>query len=280
MLAWRRIKGEEFDTIEYENVSKIHLEASSISTVSAVLKNDNTIRVYVQVKSGYIKTFVFKNNEFHEETESINCGTFTFCRMSVLKCNDEIIIAYPSAEVENAVNVLIDGKRSLIKNFMSQSSGMCLFTKLYAVKDGITMICGYESGKLVVLEISLSRTEHTVLFEGRVFEESCTDADLFKETIVAVSAGKSVKILRDLKIEAKKIELPFPGCNTVAIRSDGKIFVTGGWDGKIRYFSIKSGKLLAIIDYHFDAISDIKFNDFDLLAASSDGTISLFTLYN
>lgn len=280
-MAWKRVTHEESDTEEYENVGKVHLKSASISNVSAVLINENCIKIHVQVKAGYIKTFLFNNYEFYEENGAIPCGTYTFCRMDTLRFDNETLISYPSTKLENAINVLIEGKSYLLKNFMSQSqsTGMCLFTKLYAGEgEVVLMICGYESGKLIVLKLTPSLKKHEIIFEERIFEESCTSADLFNETIVAVSAGKSVKIIRNFTTETDTIELPFPGFNAVAIRSDGKLFVTGGWDGKLRYFSMKSGKLLAIIDHHFDSISDIKFrNDFELLAACIDGTISLWT---
>lgn len=277
VLAWKRVTSE--DTEEFENVGKVHLEAASITTVSAeYTNNDNCIKIFVQVKAGYIKIFSFNDNEFKTDS-TIPCGTYTFCRMATLRCDLGTLISYPSVEVENAVNVLIEGKSYLVKNFTVQSAGMCLFTKLYSVEDEIILVCGYESGKLVISKWFYPPFEkHVILFEERLFEESCTDAELFNETIVAVSAGKSVKIIRNYETRTS-IDIPFPGCNAVAIRSDGKLFVTGGWDGKLRYFSLKTGKLLAIIDHHFDAISSITFTSNSLLAASSDGTISLWTLY-
>lgn len=48
---------------------------------------------------------------------------------------------------------------------------------------------------------------------------------------------------------------------------------------RIRYFSMKSGKALAVLDHHFDTISDVKSCLEYSLAASSDGTISVWTLY-
>lgn len=284
VLAWKKVTIEDVE--EYENVGKVHLESASINTVSAELVNDYIFKIFVQVKAGYIKTLLFNNNGFKAESETISCGTYTFCRMATLRCEIGTLISYPSTDLENAVNVLIEGKNYLVKNFLIQASGMCLFTKLYNVEGQIHLVCGYESGKLVVTKIYPPLQRYDILFEERLFEESCTDADLFDGTIVAVSAGKSVKIIRNYVKPDSSImvyDLPFPGCNTVVIRSDGKLFVTGGWDGKLRYFSMKTGKLLAIIDHHFDAISSIKFrNDSDallLLAASTDGTISLWTLY-
>lgn len=280
MVAWKKVTSE--DTEEYENVGQVHLEAASITTVSAEHTNENYIKIFIQVKAGYIKTFLFNGTEFKVDS-TFSCGTYTFCRMATLRRLEiGTLISYPSTEVENAINLLIEGKSYLVKNFMVESAGMCLFTKIYSDEDQIILVCGYESGKLIIVKFDPPYEKHFILFEERLFEESCTDADLFDETIVAVSAGKSVKIIRNFKVAPNeiKIDLPFPGCNSVVIRSDGKLFVTGGWDGKLRYFSLKSGKLLAIIDHHFDAITSIIFkNDKSLLAASTDGTISLWTLY-
>lgn len=248
LLAWRR-KNETH--LEYELVTQLHLESSSINKITAVAEGE-LINLFVQVKLGEILGYQFDGSKFVEMAElRIKCGTFTFCR--------------------------------LVK-----SSGMCLFTKLIQNGPIILLICGYESGKLVILDISHERS-FKVLFEERVFEESCTDAEMLEETIVVVGAGKTVKIIRDCfqnedSTKSKcTIELPFPGCNSVAIRPDGKLFVTGGWDCKLRFFSLKSGKLLAVVDHHFEAISEVKFvgaEKYFTVAASLDGTISLWALFN
>lgn len=292
LLAWRR-KNETH--LEYELVTQLHLESSSINKITAVAEGE-LINLFVQVKLGEILGYQFDGSKFVEMAElRIKCGTFTFCRMSSLKIESTILLAYPSAHLENAINVLriptsgSDGSRTyLLKDYLVKSSGMCLFTKLIQNGPIILLICGYESGKLVILDISHERS-FKVLFEERVFEESCTDAEMLEETIVVVGAGKTVKIIRDCfqnedSTKSKcTIELPFPGCNSVAIRPDGKLFVTGGWDCKLRFFSLKSGKLLAVVDHHFEAISEVKFvgaEKYFTVAASLDGTISLWALFN
>ena len=167
ILAWRRLE-RDFETEEYEMVGKIHLKHSSITAVSTVLIN--CIKVFIQSKTGFIRSFAFVNGEFKEEG-SISCGTFTFCRMSTLKVGNEVLISYPSPELENAVNVLIEYdpvRRYLARNFMSKSSGMCLFTKLYAVQGEVLLLCGYEIGKIILAKLA-SDKEPEILFEARVF---------------------------------------------------------------------------------------------------------------
>ena len=295
VVAWRK-SGREI--IEYENIHSIHLESSSITTVSAVRINDFTLIVYVQVKSGYIYAFNFNETSgFAETGDPIPCGTFTFCRMSVLKLNGtreevKILLSYPSSKVENAIDILEiqgDYRCYLLKDFMVQNSGMCLFTKLKKLKDSrIILICGYESGKLVVANCG----DGQILIEEKCFEdgESCTDADLYEGIeidsikLVVVGTGKTVKVIKGFDSpdpSLTSLTLPFPGCNSVSIRFDGKLFVTGGWDCKLRFFSLKSLKLLAVVDYHYEAISavEIRREDSSTIAACSDGTISVWTLF-
>lgn len=311
-MAWRKSDSE---VLEFENIHSLHLESKSITTVSAVIiDNDDdsdliVMSVYIQVKSGYIYQFDFNETSgFKKTNDPIPCGTFTFCRMSLLKLRDnsKVLLAYPSVNAENSINVVSmenDYRSYLLKDFMTQSSGMCLFTKLKQLKDSrILLICGYENGKILVINCENGQ----ILLEENCFEdgESCTDADLYENGakcsdaelyegtlslyLVAVGTGKTIKIIKGFEPSpspptksTSTITLPFPGCNSVSIRSDGKLFVTGGWDCKLRFFSLKSLKLLAVLDYHFEAISDVEIREEDssIVAACSDGTISIWTLF-
>lgn len=290
LVAWRRSDSE---LLEFDNIHSLHLDSSSITTVSAT-RIDNDFVVYVQVKSGYIYQYNFNETSgFKKINNPIPCGTFTFCRMSLLKLKEsfKVLLAYPSVNIENAINVVMiqndDYRSYLLKDFMSQSAGMCLFTKLKQLKDlRIVLICGYESGKVLLIDCENGQ----VLLDEKCFEdgESCTDADLYENgekvdiSLVVVGTGKSIKIIKGFNNSpSSTITLPFPGCNSISIRADGKLFVTGGWDCKLRFFSLKSLKLLAVLDYHFDAISDVEIREEDssIVAACSDGTISIWTLF-
>lgn len=87
-----------------------------------------------------------------------------------------------------------------------------------------------------------------------------------------------------------KCEIPITndGCNVVKLRSDRKIFVSGGWDGRLRLFSWKSLRLLVVLTEHKGAVTDVQFSpsivrywNANIMAASgADGTITLWNLYN
>lgn len=80
-----------------------------------------------------------------------------------------------------------------------------------------------------------------------------------------------------------------PGTSVITIRSDAKIMAVGGWDSRVRIFSWKSLKPLAVLDQHKDTIHDISYstqrikaydNKFIMATAAKDGYIALWDIYN
>jgi len=80
-----------------------------------------------------------------------------------------------------------------------------------------------------------------------------------------------------------------PGVNGVRIRPDQKVFASAGWDGRIRIFSWKSLRPLAVLTQHKNGgVMDLAFSSQQvamwhapiMAAAGMDGQISLWDLYN
>lgn len=90
----------------------------------------------------------------------------------------------------------------------------------------------------------------------------------------------------------RRIKLTNHGIMCCTIRPDGRLFATGGNDGRIRLFTMKHGKPLAIIPFHTNVIECIRFvpdvsNDesnkgdkYKLIASSRENSISIWNLYN
>lgn len=79
------------------------------------------------------------------------------------------------------------------------------------------------------------------------------------------------------------------GLNCVRIRNDQKVFCSGGWDGRVRIFSWKSLRPLAVLTEHKSgAIMDIAYSNGPvtmwkapiMAVAGMDSQISLWNLYN
>jgi WD40 repeat protein len=99
----------------------------------------------------------------------------------------------------------------------------------------------------------------------------------------------------DLAIEST-VELPKAGISDVALRSDDKLFVTAGWDGRIRVFrylpsedassgqktSSKKcpGHLITVLVYHQAGVNVVLFRTDGLLASGGkDKTVAIWRAF-
>ncbi|GBG70675.1 hypothetical protein CBR_g7976 [Chara braunii] len=81
---------------------------------------------------------------------------------------------------------------------------------------------------------------------------------------------------------AKMVETTRPGTADVAIRPDGRIAATGGWDHRVRVYDYKHRKLLAILKYHTSTVSAVAFCPYQtglLASASDDATVAIWDIY-
>lgn len=91
-----------------------------------------------------------------------------------------------------------------------------------------------------------------------------------------------------------KVEIPNPGIADITMGKDGRIFVTAGWDGRLRVFrylqsntnpSVKKekrvGKLVAVLAYHQAGVNAVEFRKHDnlLASASKDKTVALWRTF-
>lgn len=87
-------------------------------------------------------------------------------------------------------------------------------------------------------------------------------------------------------IPKSEIVLKNPGVNRIAIRQDRRVFATAGWDGKVRLFSWKSLRPLAVLTEHKKNVMDLTYSPTPLwtttllASAGEDGLIALWDLYN
>jgi WD40 repeat protein len=75
-------------------------------------------------------------------------------------------------------------------------------------------------------------------------------------------------------------EMPHAGIDEIAIRCDGKIWATGGWDGRLRLFNAKNRTALAVLKHHKQSIHTVCFAADGLLASGGeDRGIALWSIY-
>jgi WD40 repeat protein len=94
--------------------------------------------------------------------------------------------------------------------------------------------------------------------------------------------GSAQKSIFEVTRAGKSVfyEMPNPGIDHVEIRRDGRIWATGGWDGRVRLFDAKKRTPLAVLQHHRGGVHSVEFAEDGLLAsAGEDRGIALWSLY-
>ena len=134
-------------------------------------------------------------------------------------------------------------------------TGMLMALSLTVTNNTVTVIAGYENGAVAILTQA-----------GKVFERiSITKAhsqpvlslDVSPSGEWAFSCGADATVVRyslhdEVQSEerVKVIKTKHAGQQNLNVRSDGRIFATAGWDGRIRVYTTGSMTELAVLKWH------------------------------
>lgn len=193
---------------------------------------------------------------------------------------------------------------------------MLQFSKVTESNDVRFIFVAYENGSLILFAIKKVFTEFENKSKGEnpicatnfvdqpLSELKCFDAepitcfsfDKTTSTGLCGSINKSICVwtlnFDETNLQAhlttkKLVAITNAGLNACSIRCDAKIFATAGYDSRIRLFSLKTLKPLAVLAVHEESIESVTFSlklikevGFLLAAASKDKSISIWSPYN
>jgi WD40 repeat protein len=167
----------------------------------------------------------------------------------------------------------------------AQTRGMVMCCRLLGAGMP-TALAGYEDGSLCSYDL---RKESQFVSAIRVHKEPamCCDISPDCSAVVSGAADDQLSIGHfDLQSQclslSQTLQLESPGTACTEMRSDGKLFVTGGWDGIARLYSRK-GALLASLRYHASSIYGVDMCpdlSGQIAVASKDTMVSLWHLYS
>ncbi|KAI8638890.1 WD40-repeat-containing domain protein [Parasitella parasitica] len=213
---------------------------------------------------------------------SIVYNALGFCKFSLHMTQDESsLICFPSKDIAMFDIYDLTYQCYVLQNIGQTDSGThrlgaCMAIELFKTSDGLFVLSAYESGSIALWEIKESkpvliwqRKEHQEPDSSRIFAiSSSVDNQICKHSL---TTGDVIN-----KITIKK-----SGIMAVKIRPDNKVFALGGCDGRIRLFSVKSMKALAVLSYHKDTVYGVNFSQTGnwLICASQDHRISLWSIF-
>ncbi|OAT04560.1 WD repeat protein, variant [Blastomyces gilchristii SLH14081] len=206
-------------------------------------------------------------------------------------------LAVPNALNSGGIDIfhLPSEKRvSTISPDPSINTGMVMALELFRAPQGnLYLISGYEDGRVMVhrerspgavervsfdqplswsweriyinhahsqpvLSIALSPLEKQ---KDRFFFSSSADAILAKHPVAITVAPSKPSISAKTDTPLKLLNTKHAGQQGLQTRNDGKVFATAGWDGRIRVYSCKSMRELAVLKWHNEGCYAVAFAD-------------------
>nr|XP_020661126.1 guanine nucleotide-binding protein subunit beta-like protein 1 [Pogona vitticeps] len=226
-------------------------------------------------------------------TDSVFTENVGFCKSSLLEVAEARWLLATAWKGLEEVQVLeLPSKISVctLKPGTGAKLGLPLCLKLWQSNVGSSpfLLAGYEDGSVVLWNLSTGKMWSRLACH----QEPIMSLDFDSEKAKGAS-GSSEKMLcvwrqneqQDLEL-LQTYQLTNPGIAEVALRQDGKILATAGWDHRVRLFGWKKLKPLAVLDYHGASVHCVAFSDHCqpserlMAAGSKDHRISVWSIYN
>ena len=222
------------------------------------------------------------------EVASFSISHTGFCPGYLHRLQSDLVMAVPSEQSKVVVSRLFQTFIRPLASLQKAEAGTVM-SLAQAETDSGRLLAGYESGEIVlwdwndnsqVLSVSLLNTIGTVM---------ALTWDRDKRLGVVVGSEDKVLVI-DQKLEAvTERKVTNSGLSSALVRADGKILVTGGWDGRLRIFSwLKPQKLkpLAVLQFHQEAVTSLAScqsagagGKHLLVAGGKEGKISVWDIY-
>jgi WD40 repeat protein len=167
------------------------------------------------------------------------------------------LLAIPGDDGKSADVCCAECGRQLVRLSQQAASGlprdlgMVMALQLFFRHGVFHLAAGYEDGTLLVWDL---HSPAAPLAAARLQEEPLLTLDLDEGGEAGVCGGAEGALLAfevDYAVGSvrvvRRLELPKPGVNAVAIRPDGKLLASAGWDGRARVFKRGSGRPLAVL---------------------------------
>ncbi|KAH8809038.1 WD repeat domain-containing protein [Xylogone sp. PMI_703] len=214
----------------------------------------------------------------------LEVNTMNFC--SFAKCESkptgseevgqELLIAVPNTMGSETVDIFYlpsCERRHTVPAPKPIKGGMVMTVALtYRLTDhSLTVITGYESGHTAVTSLTSKGWQTTYVSEAHTqpvlslsvspeqdyYLTSSADANIVKHPIPPPALAGTTHHIESSPI--KTIQTKHSGQQGLKIRNDGKIFATAGWDSKIRVYSCKGMKELAVLKWHKEGCYAVAF---------------------
>ncbi|XP_066584700.1 guanine nucleotide-binding protein subunit beta-like protein 1 [Prorops nasuta] len=250
-----------------------------------IFDNENLI---TQQKCGIINLWKGNGSQWILDQKLVT-DVLSFCRCQPYS-EEMMLIPYKNSSIGLLSLKSFDVESTLnsVDFFSSDKLGSIMAMK--AVPSLNQLLVAYESGLIALWDINNKKILNHMQME------SCPMAIEYETSYMRGIVGDASEqlqifnISKDHVLSSKcNLTLKNPGTAALAIRPNAKVFTAAGWDGRLRIFSWKSLRQLAVLDQHKESLHCVVYsseevstynNKYLMAAAGKDGYISLWDIYN
>ncbi|KAK4159253.1 WD40-repeat-containing domain protein [Cladorrhinum sp. PSN259] len=201
------------------------------------------------------------------EVNTMNFCSFSYCPASTDL--SEILVAVPNTLASEAIDIfhLPSQQRVHTVKVSEGKNGMVMAVSLFHQSgDTLTLIAGFENGLCAVAQLDARNNTWVVKYQNTSHTQPILSLDVSPAKDYFLTSGADAVIARHpipqpsssnpsssgmIQTEPlKKINTKHAGQQSLRIRSDNLIFTTAGWDSKIRVYSVKTLKEVAVLKWH------------------------------
>lgn len=221
------------------------------------------------------------------EVNTLNFCAFAMCDADTLRISpptaedqfESLLVAVPGTR-EGYVDVFcLPSERRIhsIPPVEEGKTGMVMAVKILHLNSTLYLIVGTESGLTSVQKLNSNSNQWETTYVSKPHTQPVLSLDIVPTTSFLTTASaldiryftssadalitlNPVQKLNENK-PLKTLQSKHSGQQSLTARSDGKIFATGGWDGRVRVYSAKSLKELAVLKWHKEGVYGVAFSE-------------------
>lgn len=136
-------------------------------------------------------------------------------------------------------------------------------------ETNLIVLASYESGHTCVHQYSAADNTWHVVYKSRPHTQPVLSLDsatalgcYYTSSADSIIARHPIKLLADAASSDSPMQIvntKHSGQQSLRVRSDNRIFATAGWDGRVRVYSTKAMKELAVLKWHKDGCYAVAF---------------------
>lgn len=204
------------------------------------------------------------------DMSALNFCTFAICEgqpAATEQTEPDVLIASPNGLDNGGIDIFQLPKERRVSQMHSDpavNTGMVMSVALHAEASGsLYLICGFEDGQVGIYSHNGPLGPTGPEWKRRLLLKVHSQPVLSlaigpaRDFIITTSADAHIVKMpfRTAEIDAadaqrKPVDTKHAGQQGLSIRSDGKIFATAGWDSRVRVYSTKTMKELAVLKWH------------------------------